>query len=133
MEYWRRWLRGKIPSQWEAGILNLFADSPVDRIGRREWMSWVYANNVCLFIDHTRGGVAMAREKETERMDSSLIEELRRDLMKEENIDCIILDIPISSEPDDPIRKVIDEVLGDFVEIPTPNGTFFFPTSILRS
>lgn len=73
----------------------------------------------------------MAREKE----ECQMIEELRSQLLAEKDgkVDCIIMDIPISKEPDDPIRKVVDEVLGDFVEIETPNGTFFFPTSILRS
>jgi hypothetical protein len=77
----------------------------------------------------------MTTEKQEEDSRSELVKQLHADLLaeKEGGIDCIIMDIPISQDPDDPIRKIVDEVLGDFVEIPTPNGTFFFPTSILRS
>lgn len=71
----------------------------------------------------------MAREND------SLVEELRQQLLgdKDGNKSCIITNIPMSKDPDDPIRKVVDEVLGDFVEIETPNGSFFFPLHILRS
>lgn len=72
---------------------------------------------------------------ENGRREEKMIDELRKEWMeeKDKHIECIILDIPLSKDPDDPIRRVIDEVLGDFVEIETPNGSFFFPTSILRS
>lgn len=77
----------------------------------------------------------MATEKEDPEMRSEIVRQLHDELMaeKESGIECIIMDMPISEDPDDPIRKVVDEVLGDFIEILTPNGTFFFPTSILRS
>jgi len=77
----------------------------------------------------------MTSKKDDSEIRTGIVQEIYEQLMKEksEGIECIIMDIPISRDPDDPIRKVVDEVLGDFVEIPTPNGTFFFPTSILRS
>lgn len=71
----------------------------------------------------------------SKKEECEMVRTLREHLMEEKGrgIECIIMDIPISSDPEDPIRQVVDEVLGDFVEIQTPNGTFFFPTSILRS
>lgn len=77
----------------------------------------------------------MTSKKDDAETRTGIVKQIYEDLMRERasGVECIIMDIPISQDPDDPIRRVIDEVLGDFVEIPTPNGTFFFPTSILRS
>lgn len=71
----------------------------------------------------------MTSKKEDQEKTNELVKQFLADLKEESQngVACIILDIPISEDPDDPIRQVIDDVLGDFIEIPTPNGTFFFP------
>jgi hypothetical protein len=73
----------------------------------------------------------MARKKKDyqDREDAvkALLEQLKI-LDEEERIACVITDGEMNDDPDDPIRAVIDEALGDFLEIEDPFGQrYFFP------
>lgn len=109
------------------------AEGPTDGADEEEahFEAHDFPNNGFTPIHHTWVGLCMASEKEDAEKRAEMVEKLLEEIetIEEEEIACIITDDDIGDDPDDPIRRAIDRVIGDFVEVEDVFGQrFFFPT-----